>query len=160
MSEKRSLLVLHGPNLNQLGQREPAIYGDLSLREVNQRLEEHAARRGFSLETVQSNHSGVLIDALHDARDVVGVVLNPGGLTHYDIALRDAVAAVDLPVVEVHISNIHAREPFRRRSVVAAAAIGQISGLGWRGYLLAIDFLIDEYGRRGRLGFGSSGRQP
>lgn len=151
------ILVLHGPNLNRLGEREPETYGELTLAEINERLSKHATARGVALEVRQSNHSGVLIDALHEADDWLGVVLNPGGLTHFDVALRDAVAAIRAPVIEVHLSNIHAREQFRQRSLPAAVAIGQISGLGWRGYRLAIDYLIDEFGGQGALGFAAGG---
>lgn len=138
----KPILVLHGPNLNRLGQREPEIYGTLTLEEVNTRIRQRGAQLGVVIECIQSNHEGVLIDHLHAAADsAAGVILNPGALAHTSIVLRDAVAAVSIPVVEVHLSNIYAREPFRRRSVISAACRGVVSGLGVSGYLLALDYL-------------------
>src|SRR5947207_3163418 len=137
-------LVLHGPNLNLLGTREPGIYGRTSLEAVDRLIEQHARRRGLRVECRQSNHEGQLVDWLQAARreHFMGVVFNPGAFTHYSIALRDAVAAIDVPVVEVHLSNVHAREEFRRRSVIAAEARGQISGFGPQSYLLGLDALL------------------
>jgi len=137
-------LVLHGPNLNLLGTREPAVYGRTSLAAVDRLIKEHARRRGIRAECRQSNHEGQLVDWLQGARGAgfMGVVFNPGAFTHYSIALRDAVAGIDVPVVEVHLSNVHAREEFRRVSVIAAAARGQISGFGPQSYLLGIDALL------------------
>jgi len=133
------ILVLHGPNLNLLGKREPAVYGRLTLEQINRKLEELAAELGVELTCRQSNHEGELIDILHSAAAAVdAVVFNPGAYTHYSYALRDAVAAIGVPTVEVHLSNIHAREDFRKQSVIAPAAAGQISGLGVTGYLLAL----------------------
>lgn len=136
--------MLHGPNLNLLGTREPAVYGRLSLAEVDRLIREHARRRGIGVECRQSNLEGQLIDWLQGAarEGFVGVVLNPGAFTHYSFALRDAVAAIRLPVIEVHLSNVHAREEFRRHSVIAAVAQGQISGFGPRSYLLGLDALL------------------
>jgi len=140
-----SVLILNGPNLNLLGRREPEVYGRDTLADVERQLRESFPEVGFTF--VQSNHEGALIDALHRAMDdgTAGVVLNPGGYTHTSVALRDAVAACGLPVVEVHVSNVHAREGFRQRSLVAPACVGQISGLGVAGYALAVRYLL---GRR------------
>ena len=143
-------LVLHGPNLNLLGTREPAVYGRVSLADVDRLIREHGRKLGIRVESRQSNHEGQLIDWLQAARKdgFLGVVFNPGAFTHYSIALRDAVAAIDLPVVEVHLSNIHAREDFRRHSIIAAATRGQISGFGPQSYLLGLDALLSLRGRR------------
>lgn len=138
------ILLVHGPNLNLLGTREPAVYGTLTLSDINQRVTEAASVLGAEVTAMQSNHEGALIDAIHDARQWAhGIVINPGALGHYSYALRDAVASVSLPTVEVHLSNIYAREAFRHHSVIAPVATGVISGLGWRGYVHAMQILVD-----------------
>lgn len=140
----RAILVLHGPNLNLLGTREPDVYGRSSLAEVNRAIQRHAKSRGLRVECRQSNSEGQLIDWVQsaDREGFGGVVMNPGAFTHYSIALRDAVSSIRVPVVEVHLSNVHAREEFRRHSVIAPAARGQISGFGATSYLLGIDALL------------------
>lgn len=134
-----SLLVLNGPNLNLLGKREPDVYGSETLDDIARRLQAVMLELGGQMEHLQSNHEGVLIDAIHQAKGVhQGIIFNPGAFTHYSYALRDAIAAVSLPVIEVHISNVHAREPFRHHSVIAPVAAGQIVGLGVDGYEWAV----------------------
>jgi len=138
------VLILHGPNLNLLGVREPGVYGNMGLDEINQRISEYGLKLGVEVKCCQSNHEGVLIDALHDARTwAAGVVINPGGYTHTSVALRDAIAGIGIPVVEVHLSNVYAREEFRHKSLVSAVCRGKISGFGWRSYLLGLQALVD-----------------
>jgi 3-dehydroquinate dehydratase-2 len=140
----RRLLLVNGPNLNLLGTREPALYGTATLADVERVTTDAAARRGFEIRAVQSNHEGVLLDAIHAAReDCAGIVINPGGLTHTSVVLRDALSGVGLPVAEVHISDILAREEFRHHSYVADVAIVHVIGEGVQGYARAAELLID-----------------
>lgn len=143
------IVVLNGPNLNRLGKREPTIYGHETLKDIEHKLEEQAKELQIELSFLQSNREDELIDAIHEADDqaVDGIILNPAAFTHYSIALRDAIASVDVPVVEVHISNVHQRESFRATSVTAPVCIGQITGFGSDGYLLALQSLVLKKGR-------------
>jgi len=143
---KRTLWVMHGPNLNRLGSREPSIYGKTTLADIDRACQELGEQLGVAVVTQQSAHEGVLIDWLHAAADagVAGIVINPGGLTHTSVALRDAIASIDVPVVEVHLSNVHAREAFRHHSFTAAVCVGSIAGLGPEGYLAAVRFLASR----------------
>ncbi|WP_027237677.1 type II 3-dehydroquinate dehydratase [Leisingera caerulea] len=138
----KSILVLNGPNLNLLGTRQPEVYGSVTLAMVEQDCKAHGTTLGFDVECLQSNHEGALIDAIHAAKGKhQGIILNAGAYTHTSIALMDALISVEIPAVEVHLSNIHAREPFRHTSYIAKAALGQICGFGAKGYLLALDAL-------------------
>ncbi len=137
------ILLLNGPNLNLLGQREPSVYGSNTLTDLEQQLNVYSNKNGVTLESKQSNWEGQLIDWLHEARyEVDGVVLNPGAFTHYSYAIRDAIASIEPPVIEVHISHVHAREEFRKTSVLAPVCIGQISGFGFSSYEMAIDYFL------------------
>jgi 3-dehydroquinate dehydratase-2 len=139
------VLVLHGPNLNLLGLREPGIYGTVTLDEINAGLSELALNLGVSLDFIQSNHEGVLIDAIQAARNQYdGIIINPAAFTHTSVALRDAVAAVAIPAVEVHLSNIHSREEFRAHSYIAPVAVGQICGFGKESYLLGLRAIFSQ----------------
>jgi len=137
------ILVLHGPNLNMLGTRQPEIYGTITLAQINERLERTADDRESKVIIFQSNFEGELIDTIQKiGTECDGLIINPGALTHYSIALRDAIARLSKPTIEVHLSNIYAREPFRHESVIAPVCRGQVCGLGWRSYLLALEALI------------------
>lgn len=144
--EKSRILVLHGPNLNLLGTREPEHYGRVTLSDINMALARMAETAGVDLEAFQSNHEGALIERIHAARDqgVRAIIINPAAYTHTSVALRDAVSAVAIPFVEVHLSNVHAREPFRHHSYFSDLAIGVICGLGHEGYLLALEYLLNK----------------
>jgi 3-dehydroquinate dehydratase II len=147
-SRKLSVIVLHGPNLNLLGLREPEIYGATTLTQIDTRLIELGESLNVTVQTLQSNHEGVLVDAIHTARDRHhGIVINAGAYTHTSIALRDAISAVQIPTVEVHLSNIYQREEFRHHSYLAAVVVGQISGFGANSYYLGLQALVTHLGR-------------
>jgi len=138
------ILVINGPNLNTLGTREPEVYGTDTLADIMGHVEERARALEVEVKSFQSNHEGAIIDFVQqEAPQADGIVINPGALTHYGLSLRDALAGCGRPAIEVHISNLYVREPFRRRSVTAAVCAGVISGLGWRGYLLALEALVE-----------------
>ena len=145
------ILILHGPNLNLLGTREPEMYGSMTLDDINNKLVELGKGLGAEVKCLQSNHEGALIDALHDARTWAnGVVFNPGGYTHTSIALRDAISAIQIPVVEVHLSNVYAREEFRHVSMISAVCKGKVAGFGWRSYVLGLRGLVDTLNETGK----------
>ncbi|MCX0334918.1 type II 3-dehydroquinate dehydratase [Acinetobacter radioresistens] len=141
-----TILVIHGPNLNLLGKREPEVYGRLSLQDINQSLILHAQKAGFSLNTFQSNWEGAIVDRIHQAQDdgTQFIIINPAALTHTSVALRDALLGVALPYIEVHLSNVHARETFRHHSYLSDKAVGVICGLGAKGYHFALDYAIEK----------------
>ena len=150
-SARYSVLLVNGPNLNMLGKREPELYGSTTLVEIEQRLSDvgSSAQPSIAIETIQSNYEGALIDAIQTTgRASDGIIINPGAFTHYSIALRDALALCSCPIIEVHLTNIHAREEFRHHSVIAPIAAGQIAGLGAIGYELALEFLRRRFAER------------
>ncbi len=148
-----NILILHGPNLNLLGTREPEVYGKMTLADIENALREQAGELDITLRFFQSNHEGALVDQIHDARGWAdGIVINPGAYTHTSVALRDAIAGIGIPTVEVHLSNTHAREAFRHHSYIAPVAVGQVQGFGWRSYevgLLALArWLVDRQSKK------------
>ncbi len=140
----RKILVIHGPNLNLLGKRKPEVYGNMNLEKINEEIKKFAKKNDLEVKIIQSNEEGEIVDAIQKAADYSSIVINPGGYTHTSIAIRDAIEAVEIPTVEVHLSNIYSREEFRHISMSAPVCIGQISGLGWYGYILALEYLIKK----------------
>ena len=148
-SHHKKILVIHGPNLNMLGKRETHIYGHESLAEIDARLKEKGEELGVDVETFQSNHEGAIVDKIQQAVDIVhGVVINPAAYTHTSVAIRDALAMLDIPLVEIHLSNIYRREPFRHQSMIADIVAARIAGFGSHGYILALEGLVGVLSRR------------
>ena len=145
------ILVIHGPNLNLLGRRNPELYGDMTLPVLNRQIMQKAKRNQIKVTIIQSNSEGEIVDAIQDTKGIDGIVINPAGYTHTSVAIRDAIEAVSIPVIEVHISNIHAREPFRHDSLIAPVCIGQIAGFGVQGYLLAIDYFLLQQTKKTKI---------
>ena len=141
----KKILIIHGPNLNLLGQREPDVYGKFTLEDINKKLKDLAKSKNIALEIIQTNSEGEIVDSLHNAqkKEIKAVVMNPGGYTHSSVAIRDAISAVKIPLVEVHISNIYSREEFRHKSLIAPVAVGQIAGFGSNSYLLGLLAAVD-----------------
>lgn len=138
----QKVLVIHGPNLNLLGKRKPEVYGKMDLEKINEKIKTFAKSNNIKVEIIQSNEEGEIVDAIHKAESYTAIVINPGGYTHTSVAIRDAIEAVETPTIETHLSNIYAREDFRHTSMIAPVCVGQISGLGWYGYILALEYLI------------------
>ena len=157
---KPKILVLHGPNLNLLGTRDPSVYGTTTLAEIDAELARLAKKRDAKVRSIQSNLEGELVNAIQEAKEwAAAIVINPGGYTHTSVAIRDAIDAVALPAVEVHLSNLHAREPFRRESITAARCIGQICGFGAQSYYLGLDAALARVEATARDGKKSQGRR-
>jgi len=135
-----TIRIIHGPNLNLLGKRDPKHYGKLTLEEINREIRAFATAKKIEVEIIQSNHEGEIIESIQDSGGLTGIIINPGGFTHTSVAIRDAIEAVDVPVIEVHLSNITGREAFRQQSIIAPVCIGQISGLGYHSYILALEY--------------------
>ena len=140
----QKILVIHGPNLNLLGKRKPEVYGNMNLEKINEEIRNFAKKNNLDIEIIQSNEEGEIVDAIQKAQNYSAIVINPGGYTHTSVAIRDAIEAVEIPAVEVHLSNIYAREDFRHKSMSAPVCKGQISGLGWYGYILALKYLMKK----------------
>lgn len=142
MNPQQRVLLIHGPNLNLLGKRNPEVYGCLTLDEINQRILEYAREKNIQVDIHQSNSETKIIDLIQNAIGYKGIVINPGAYTHTSVAIRDAIEAMGIKTIEVHISNIYCREPFRHKSLIAPVCTGQITGLGWYGYILAVQYLV------------------
>jgi len=144
-----NVLVIHGPNLNMLGVREPGIYGSETLETINDKIRRYAAVKGLSLQIIQSNHEGEIVEAIQKALGAVdSIILNAGAYTHTSLAIRDAISAVKIPVIEVHLSNIYSREEFRHKSLISPVVVGQISGFGWYSYILGIEAAVEVMNRK------------